>query len=175
MILKKNMKLGNKFNFFFILFLISYNVSLFAEDKITSTPLINLNEIKPSFEELNEENDNLITYGKLKKKVKPNNNLSTSHAILIGLDKITAKSSELKINLNEVKKFGPLEIKILKCGKVNVNNKTDDVAYMQVKDLTKSENEKVFIFNGWTFSSNPNLTPFDHAIYDLQLLNCFNV
>ena len=43
---------------------------------------------------------------------------------------------------------------------------------MQVKDLSKSENEKVFIFNGWTFSSDPNLTPFDHAIYDLQLLNC---
>ena len=51
----------------------------------------------------------------------------------------------------------------------------DDVAYMQVKDLTKNENEKVFIFNGWTFSSDPNLSPFDHAIYDLQLLNCYNV
>ena len=91
------------------------------------------------------------------------------------MDKITAKSSQLKINLNEVKKFGPLEIKILKCGKVKVNNKIDNVAYIQVKDLTKSENEKVFIFNGWTFSSNPHLTPFDHAIYDLQLLNCSKV
>ena len=46
---------------------------------------------------------------------------------------------------------------------------------MQVKDLTKSENEKVFIFNGWTFSSDPNIAPFDHAIYDLQLLNCSKV
>ena len=46
---------------------------------------------------------------------------------------------------------------------------------MQVKDLTKSENEKVFIFNGWTFSSDPTLAPFDHAIYDLQLLSCYNV
>ena len=45
---------------------------------------------------------------------------------------------------------------------------------MQVKDLTKGENEKVFIFNGWTFSSDPYLTPFDHAIYDLQLVNCYN-
>ena len=51
----------------------------------------------------------------------------------------------------KIKKFGPLEIKILKCGKVKVNNKIDNVAYMQVKDLTKSENDKVFIFNGWTF------------------------
>jgi len=94
--------------------------------------------------------------------------------VLIGLDKITAKSSHLVVNLNEVKKFGPLEIKILKCGKVQVDNKLDEVAYMQVKDLTKNENEKVFIFNGWTFASDPGLTPFDHAIYDLQLLSCFN-
>ena len=65
-----------------------------------------------------------------------------------------------------------MEIKILKCGKVENNNTLDDVAYMQVKDLSKNENEKVFIFNGWTFASDPNLTPFDHAIYDLQLVNC---
>ena len=29
---------------------------------------------------------------------------------------------------------------------------------MQVKDLTKNDNEKVFIFNGWTFASDPSLT-----------------
>ena len=100
--------------------------------------------------------------------------LKPSQAILIGLDKITAKSGKIVINLNETKKFGPLEIKVLKCGKVKVNNKNDSVAYLQVKDLTKNENEQVFIFNGWTFASNPSLTPFDHAIYDLQLLNCKN-
>ena len=91
---------------------------------------------------------------------------------MIGLDKITAKSSEIIVDLNQTKKFGPLEIKILKCGKVKVNNIIDSVAYMQVKDLTKNENEQVFIFNGWTFASDPSLTPFDHAIYDLQLLSC---
>ena len=71
--------------------------------------------------------------------------------MLIGLDKITAKSSKITVNLDEVKKFGPLEIKILKCAKVKVNNKINDVAYMQVKDLSKNDNDKVFIFNGWTF------------------------
>ena len=93
----------------------------------------------------------------------------------MGLDKITAKSSKIVININEIEKFGPLEIKILKCGIIKENNKQNNVAYMQVKDLTKTENEKVFIFNGWTFSSNPSMTPFDHAIYDLQLLTCNNV
>mgnify|MGYP001312630555 CR=1 FL=1 len=88
---------------------------------------------------------------------------------------ITAKTSEIVVNLGEAKKFGPLEIKVLKCGKVLKNKISDNVAYLQVKDLSKNDNEKVFIFNGWTFSSDPNLTPFDHAIYDLQLINCDNV
>jgi hypothetical protein len=166
------MKLGN--NFYSILILIFsfifFKFSL-AEDKITSTPLINIEEIKPSFEESDEQNEENYSSQNLKER-KSFLNLKSSQAILIGLDKITAKSSELVININESKKFGPLEIKILKCGEVKVNNKVDNVAYMQVKDLSKNDNEKVFIFNGWTFSSDPSLTPFDHAIYDLQLLNC---
>ncbi len=165
------MKLGNKIYFFILLFSLNFS---YAEDKITSSPLINIEKIKPSFEELDEENQNILLNQKLKEK-KNNLSLKSSQAILIGLDKITAKSSELVVNLNEIQEFGPLEIKILKCGKVKVNNKIDSVAYMQVKDLSKNDNEKVFIFNGWTFASDPSLTPFDHAIYDLKLLNCNNV
>ena len=161
-------------NIFILLLLLIFYKSSFAEDQITSSSLINIDKIKPSFEELVEENEN-ISYDENIKEKKEIKNLKSSQAILIGLDKITAKSSELVVNLNKIKKFGPLEIKILKCGKVKVNNRTDSVAYMQVKDLTKNDNEKVFIFNGWTFASDPALTPFDHAIYDLQLLNCNKV
>ena len=170
--LRKNMKLGNKI-YLLILFFFSIN-SIYAQDSIITSPLINVDEIKPSFEELNEENDVIPSTQTLKQKKNPSS-LKSSQAILIGLDKITAKSSRLIVNLNESKRFGPLEIKILKCGRVQVNNRIDNVAYMQVKDLTKNENEQVFIFNGWTFASDPSLTPFDHAIYDLQLLNCNNV
>ena len=171
--IKKIMKLGNKIFSIFFLGMISIEVS-FAEQKITTSPLINIDDIKPSYEEVEEEYENLS----LNQSLKENKNiksLNSSQAILIGLDKITAKSSELVVNLNENKKFGPLEIKVLKCGKVKINNKTDSVAYMQVKDLTKNDNEQVFIFNGWTFASDPSLTPFDHAIYDLQLIKCKSV
>ena len=161
------MKLGNKV---LLIILFSFN-SLQAEQKITTTPLINIDKIEPSFESLDLKDENSTSNKKLREK-KTIKNLSSSQAVLLGLDKITAKSSELVVNLNESKKFGPLEIKILKCGKVKVDNKIDSVAYMQVKDLTKNENDKVFIFNGWTFASDPSLTPFDHAIYDLQLLDC---
>ena len=170
------MKLGSKAKVFFILFLffLLSNTS-FSEQKITTVPLINLEKIKPSFEDIEEKNENLSKINNLKNKNALNNPSKFPHATFIGLDKITAKSKKIVVNIDEPKKFGPLEIKVLKCGKVKVNNKFDDVAYLQVKDLTKNEDEKVFIFNGWTFSSDPNLTPFDHAIYDLQLVSCFNV
>ena len=164
------MRLGSRAFLYILTLTFSSNI-LFSEEKITSSPLINLEKIKPSFEELDRDNDSISSSKNLKEK-KNDLTLKSSQAILIGLDKITAKSSKLIVNLNESKKFGPLEIKILKCGKVKVNNQIDSVAYMQVKDLTKNDNEQVFIFNGWTFASDPSLTPFDHAIYDLQLLKC---
>ena len=170
------MKLGSKAKVSFILYLfLLLSSKSFSEERITTVPLINLEKIKPSFEDIEEKNENFNKINNLKNKSALNNSSQFPHATLIGLDKITAKSKKIVVNIDEPKKFGPLEIKVLKCGKVKVNNKFDDVAYLQVKDLTKNEDEKVFIFNGWTFSSDPNLTPFDHAIYDLQLVSCFKV
>ena len=164
-------------HFLFYFYFLYSAITSFSEQKITTVPLINLDKIKPSFEDTEEKNENLskTNINNLKNKNYLNKPPKFPHATFIGLDKITAKSKKIVVNIDEPKKFGPLEIKVLKCGKVKVNNKFDDVAYLQVKDLTKNEDEKVFIFNGWTFSSDPNLTPFDHAIYDLQLVSCFNV
>ena len=170
------MKLGNYkliLSFFFLLF---FNPVSFAEDKVSTSTLINLNELKPSFEEVEDLSNDTISNEVIKDKKKILIKSNSSSAKFIGLDKITAKTSEIVINLGETKKFGPLEIKVLKCGKIDSDNRNkDSVAYLQVKDLSVNRNEKVFIFNGWTFSSDPTLAPFDHAIYDLQLLDCNNV
>ena len=146
-----------------------------AEEKIISTPLINLNELKPSFEEIDNSTNDIDSQDSIKVKKENLFKNNSSSARFIGLDKITAKTSDIIVNLGETKKFGPLEIKVLKCGKVNLKNKNDSVAYLQVKDISENQNEKVFIFNGWTFASDPSIAPFDHAIYDLQLVNCNNV
>ena len=64
--LKKNMKLGSKILFLFLLInSISY---LKAEEKIITTPLINIDEIEPSFESLDENNENITSNKKLKEK-----------------------------------------------------------------------------------------------------------
>ena len=51
------MKLGNKKNFVFFLFFFQFHLILYAENKIITTPLINLDQIKPSFEETDIKND----------------------------------------------------------------------------------------------------------------------
>ena len=169
------MKLG-KISFLTILFSILLT-SLNADDKILSAPIINLENLEPSYENLENEKDaeyNSNTIIKKRKVInKKNDNIKFVN--LIGLDKITAKSIPIKIKLGETAKFGLLEIKALKCG-ISDSSKTknNSVAYLQVRDISENQNEKVFIFNGWTFSSNPSLTPIDHAIYDIWLIGCEN-
>ena len=169
------MKLGNYKFYIQICFFALYNFLASAEDVVLSTPLINLNELKPSFEDVEEINENQTSNDVIKNKKKDTSNINLSSAKFIGLDKITAKTSEIIVKLGETAKFGPLEIKVLKCGKINSNAMNNNVAYLQVKDSSENQNEKVFIFNGWTFSSNPSLRPIDHAIYDVWLKNCENI
>ena len=90
------MKLGSKAKVSFILclFLLLSSKS-FSEEKITTVPLINLEKIKPSFEDIEEKNENLSKINNLKNKSALNNSFQFPHATLIGLDKITAKSKKL--------------------------------------------------------------------------------
>ena len=169
------MILGNKILIITLISLFFLIFKSFAEDKILTAPLINLEKIKPSFEDVDENIEDKLNEETVINKKKDSLIKNSLSAKLIGLDKITAKTTEIIVNLGETKKFGPLEIKVLKCGKIKSNNLNNNVAYIQVKDLSENQNEKVFIFNGWTFSEDPTIAPFDHAIYDLQLVECNNV
>ena len=88
------------------------------------------------------------------------------------LDKVSSKNTILKLKLGEEKKYQNLSIKVLKCENSKFDDDPEITAYIQVKDLNISDNEKVFIFNGWTFSSSPTVNPFDHPVYDLWLSSC---
>ena len=100
MISLKNMKLGNFRNNLLIFFLF-FITPLVAEDKILSSPLINLNELKPSFEQIEEGEINEMNKKTIQnKKIEGNKKFS---AKFIGLDKITAKTSEIIISLGQTK------------------------------------------------------------------------
>ena len=89
------------------------------------------------------------------------------------LDKVSSKSNVLKIKIGEEKKFKNLLIKFLKCKNSEFDDNPEITAYLQVKDLTNKNNDEVFVFNGWTFSSSPTVRPFDHPVYDIWLTKCY--
>tara|TARA_B100000700_G_C14906880_1_gene790206 strand:+ start:369 stop:767 length:399 start_codon:yes stop_codon:yes gene_type:complete len=88
------------------------------------------------------------------------------------LDKVSSKSSQLKVEINTEKKFKNLKIKVLKCENSKYDDDPEVTAYLQVIDSDAKNNDKVFVFNGWTFASSPSLRPFDHPVYDIWLISC---
>jgi len=166
-----------KINFIIFLILLNFSITIFAEDKITTVPLVNLENLEPSFEKEDTDNKNIskkedITL-KEKKILKLEN--KAIRVNIVALDKITAKTSNIDLFLGETKKFGLLEIKALKCGNVQSQSEEGQAAYIQVKDLSDNLNNQVFVFNGWTFSSSTTLNPLDHPVYDFWLIGCENV
>lgn len=89
------------------------------------------------------------------------------------LDKISSKNTLIQLKNGELIKFKDLSIKSLKCKNSEFDDNPEITAYIQVKDLTDQNNDEVFVFNGWMFSSSPSITPFDHPVYDVWLVNCY--
>ena len=89
------------------------------------------------------------------------------------LDKISSKNTLLKLKNGELVNFKDLSIKSLKCKNSEFDDNPEITAYIQVRDLTNKNNNEVFVFNGWMFSSSPSITPFDHPVYDVWLVKCY--
>ena len=105
---------------------------------------------------------------------------SNSQSILEGtytdikvLDKISSENTLLKLKNGELKQFNDLAIKSLKCKNSEFDDDPEITAYIQVRDLTNKNNDEVFVFNGWMFSSSPSIAPFDHPVYDVWLISCY--
>ena len=89
------------------------------------------------------------------------------------LDKISSKNTLVKLKNGELITFKDLSIKSLKCKNSEFDDNPEITAYIQVKDLTDENNNEVFVFNGWMFSSSPSINPFDHPVYDVWLIKCY--
>ena len=89
------------------------------------------------------------------------------------LDKISSKNELVNLTNGEELIYKDLVIKSMKCTNSEFDDNPEIKAYIQVRDLTKDDNDKVYVFNGWMFSSSPSIAPFDHPVYDIWLVNCY--
>ena len=89
------------------------------------------------------------------------------------LDKVSSKTSTVELKIGEEIEFKNLLIKSQKCENSRFDDNPEIAAYIQVIDTTNTNNDEVFVFNGWAFSSSPSLKPFDHPVYDIWLMSCY--
>jgi len=89
------------------------------------------------------------------------------------LDKVSSKNTLIKLRNGEPVIYKNLSIKSMKCKNSELDDDPEIIAYIQVVDLKNKDKNQVYIFNGWMFSSSPSITPFDHPVYDVWLINCY--
>ena len=88
------------------------------------------------------------------------------------LDKISNRLYEKSISVNSSDLLGTLNIKVLSCFTEPPNKIPEDYVLIDVKDNFKDKYQS--IYKGWMISSSPDVTPLEHPIYDLWLLDCSN-
>ena len=100
--------------------------------------------------------------------------ISEKFAELNILDKVSSKTSSVIVKIGEEFNFQNLLINVLKCQNSKFDDNPEVTAYMRVTDLKATNNNRVYIFNDWTFASSPSIRPFDHPVYDIWLKKCYS-
>ena len=104
--------------------------------------------------------------------VNPQENLVGKTTSIKILDKISYKNEHINLTNGEETIYKDLAIKSMKCTNSEFDDNPEIKAYIQVRDLTKKNNDDVYVFNNWMFSSSPSIIPFDHPVYDIWLTDC---
>jgi hypothetical protein len=92
-------------------------------------------------------------------------------ARLQGLDKTTARVSQFEVPVSGEARFGTLSIWVRSCKRSPPEESPENAAFLEIFEIRPGET-KVRIFNGWMFSSSPALSALEHAVYDVNLLEC---
>ena len=97
--------------------------------------------------------------------------ISEPVAVLQGLDKITARVSEIEAPVGKTVRFGGLAITVRDCEKNPPEDKPESAAFLQIDEVRPGE-ESVRRFSGWMFAQSPALSSLENPVYDVILLDC---
>ena len=92
-------------------------------------------------------------------------------AVMQGLDKITARVSRFDAPVGQTVSFGTLAIVVRDCEKSAPEEQPENAAFVEISENRPGE-ERLRLFGGWMFSSSPALSALEHAVYDVNLLEC---
>ncbi len=92
---------------------------------------------------------------------------------LQSLDKATARTMTFEANVGSTLKFGPLYIRVKTCQKSSPVDEPESAAFLEIWEVD-TDDQADWVFSGWMFASSPGLSPMDHAIYDVWMIDCLD-
>lgn len=97
--------------------------------------------------------------------------LVNSVAVFAALDKVTARISEIEVNIGETFKFGALKVTPRACYSRPPTEPPKTSAFVEVDEI-KLNGQTQRLFTGWMFAQSPGLNAVEHPVYDVWLTNC---
>ncbi len=94
-----------------------------------------------------------------------------SAAKLRALDKITGRTQDIVIPVDETIKYGTLDITARKCLKRPPEETPETTTFLEIRETPQDE-ETVIQFMGWMFASSPALNALEHPVYDVWVIDC---
>ena len=162
----KSGNLATKFNFLFLLVFFLLTLSVNSEE-VQISPLLNLDEISPSYEEVFDEDLNIIIDESQTKQESLEID-DVDFVIISILNKITANVLQVKLHLKENYFHDELRIYPIYC-KINDPDERPEVSvYLNIYD--KKNNDKLFA--GWMLKTLPSVSSLEHPLYDIWVNNC---
>ena len=162
----KSGNLATKFNFLFLLvsFLLTLSVN---SEEVQISPLLKLDEISPSYEEVFDEDLNIII-DESQTKQKSLEVDDVDFVIISILNKITANVSQVKLHLKENYFHDELRVYPIYCKINNPNERPEVSVYLNIYD--KKNNDKLFA--GWMLKTLPSVSSLEHPLYDIWINDC---
>ena len=162
----KSGNLATKFNFLFLLVFFLLTLSVNSEE-VQISPLLNLDEISPSYEEVFDEDLNIII-DESQTRQKSLEVDDVDFVIISILNKITANVLQVKLHLKENYFHDELRIYPIYC-KINEPDERPEVSvYLNIYD--KKNNDKLFA--GWMLKTLPSVSSLEHPLYDIWVNDC---
>ncbi|WP_373086423.1 DUF2155 domain-containing protein [Sneathiella sp.] len=91
--------------------------------------------------------------------------------VLRALDKVTARTKDLFVPIDETARFGSLVIRPRKCLKQPPEETPETATFLEITEEHEGK-EPVRLFTGWMFASSPAINALEHPVYDVWVIDC---
>lgn len=98
-------------------------------------------------------------------------NIPQPIAVLRGLDKTTARVSQIQAKVGKPFTFGNIEVTVRACLARPPEEAPESTAFLEIYEKHPGK-DKSKVFTGWVFASTPALNAVEHPVYDVWLMKC---